>query len=96
MPVENGILYFWNAACSVCEPLYEKLKLLMETDFPQLSIEKIDTSTNPELRVKYQVFSSPLIVLIMDGKEFYRSSANVSLHELNEKISRLYQLKFDK
>lgn len=95
MNPENTILYFWNASCSVCEPLYEKLEVLIKSDFPELSIKKIDLVTNPELRSKYQVFSSPLIVLLLDGKEFFRSNGNVSLHQMREKIGRLYHLKFD-
>ena len=96
MNEENTVLYFWNASCSVCGPLYEKLELLIKNDFPLLDIQKIDTSTHPELRAKHQVFSSPLILLLIDGKEYLRSSGNVSLHELRQKIDRLYALKFDK
>lgn len=91
----NTILYFWNASCLVCEPLYEKLVLLVEAEFPRLDIEKINSATNPDLRSKFQVFSSPLIILIMDEKEFFRSSGNVSLRELREKILRLYKLKYN-
>jgi len=95
MTEENTILYFWNASCSVCGPLYEKLEQLIEKEFPYLSIQKIDIAMHPDLRAKYQVFSSPLIILLLDGKEFLRSSGNVSLQELKQKIGRLYELKFD-
>ena len=94
MKQENAVLYFWNASCTVCGPLYEKLKVLVETEFLELSLEKINTATNPELRAQYRVFSSPLIVLLLGGKEYLRSSGNVSLHELKQKINRLYQLKY--
>lgn len=95
MNPDNTILYFWNASCSVCGPLYEKLELLVKLEFPRLRIEKIDTATNPELRAQYQVFSSPLILLLLDGKEYLRSSGNVSLYQLKEKINRLYMLKYE-
>ena len=94
MDIEDGILYFWNDACSVCEPLYEKLSELINTEFPKLDIRKIDISHSPDLRAKYQVFTSPLIIFLLDGREYFRTSGNVSLYELSEKIERLYSLKF--
>lgn len=95
MESENTILYFWNATCTVCGTLYDKLEQLVKDDFPLISIQKIDTSSHPELRAKYLVFSSPLILLLLDGKEYLRSSGNVSMHHLKEKISRPYNLKFE-
>ena len=94
MNQENAILYFWNASCSVCGPLYDKLKVLVHSEFPNLTLRKIDVSRHPDLSAKYQVFASPIILLFLDGKEFLRSSGNISLHELKQKINRLYTLKF--
>ena len=92
----NTLLYFPNSACSVCEPLYDKLNLLIRDHFPNLQIKKINVVENPELRTKYSVFSSPIIILLLDGKEYLRSGGNVSIAEIKQKIQRLYKLKFDK
>lgn len=91
---ENVLLYFWNSSCSVCGPLYTKLEDLIGQDFPQLSLERVDIVKEPELRAKYSVFTSPLILLLIDGKEYFRSGGNVSIHELKQKIERLYSLRF--
>ena len=96
MQVKDGILYFWNGACVVCEPLFEKLSEFIHTEFPNLTIHKIDISRSPKLRAKYQVFTAPLIILILDGREYLRSSGNIGLVELRKKLHRLYNLKFDK
>lgn len=93
---ENTILYFWNSSCTVCEPLYEKMELLVKKDFPKLHIQKINITEKPDYRAKFQVFTSPLLILLFDGKEYLRSNGNVSIHELQQKIERLYKLKFDK
>lgn len=93
---ENTILYFWNSSCSVCEPLYDKLEILITDHFPKLQIKKINIAESPDLRTKYGVYSSPLIILLLDGKEYLRSGGNVSTPEIKQKIHRLYQLKFDK
>lgn len=95
MAEENTILYFWNSSCGVCEPLYDKLELLVTEYFPNLALEKINIVDKPEYRAKYQVFSSPLIILMLDGKEYFRNSGNVSVHRLKQKIERLYSLKFE-
>ncbi len=95
MNEENTLLYFWNSSCSVCEPLYDKLQSLIKSNFPLLSVEKINIVDHPEFRAKYHVFSSPLIILLLDGKEYFRSGGNVSTQEIKQKIQRLYQLKFD-
>ena len=95
MTADNSILYFWNASCSVCEPLYAKLKVMIESDFPKLSLKKIDVSASPELRVQYRVFSSPVILLLIDGKEYLRTGGSTSLIELKQKVGRLYQIKFE-
>lgn len=92
----NALLYFWNSTCSVCEPLYDKLEILINDHFPELQIKKINVVESPELRMKYGVFSSPLFILLLDGKEYFRSGGNVSTLEIKQKIQRLYQLKFDK
>ena len=92
----NALLYFWNSSCSVCEPLYDKLEILITDHFPELQIKKINVEESPELRTKYGVFSSPIIILLLDGKEYLRSGGNVSTLEIKQKIQRLYQLKFDK
>ena len=92
---ENTLLYFSNSACSVCEPLYDKLELLIKDHFPNLQIKKINVVENPDLRTKYGVYSSPLIILLLDGKEYLRSGGNVSIAEMKQKIQRLYALRFD-
>ncbi len=95
MNEENAILYFWNSSCSVCEPLYEKLEILISNHFPKINIHKINISNYPEYRAKYNVFTSPLIIFMLDGQEYFRSGANVGVAELKQKIKRLYDLKFE-
>lgn len=93
--MENGLLYFWNNSCSVCGPVYYKLQSLVHEKYPKLNLRKIDISEHPELRSRYEIYSSPMILLFLDGKEFMRTSGNISMFELDRKIGRLYQLKFE-
>ena len=95
MGEDNVLLYFWNSSCSVCGPLYIKLEELIKESFPQLSIQKVDIVEKPELKATYGVYTSPLILLLLDGKEYLRTGGNVSIHELRQKIERLYSLKFE-
>lgn len=95
MNEQNAILFFQNTSCSVCGPLYDKLMQLTIEYFPKLSVLKIDIAAHPEYRAKYKVFSSPLIVLLLDGKEYFRFGGSISIYELKSRIGRLYSLKFD-
>jgi thioredoxin-like negative regulator of GroEL len=92
---ENIILFFSNEVCSVCEPLFDKLEKLVMEDFPRLDFKKISIVENPDLRAKYNVYSSPLIILILEGKEFLRFGGNTSIYEIKQKVERLYALKFE-
>ena len=90
----TSIFLEFNVLC--LRAIHEKLEVLINDHFPELQIKKINVAENPKLRTKYDVFSSPLIVLILDDKEYFRNGGNVSTQEIKEKIQRLYQLKFDK
>ena len=97
MNIDEGdkLIYFWNESCSVCGPLFDKLYVLVSNEFPHLELVKISIVDHPDLRNRFNVYSSPLIILLMDGKEYFRSSGNVSIRELKQKIERLYALKFE-
>jgi len=93
--VDNAILFFKNDACCVCGPLCDKLEKLVTKEFPRLQFKIINIEENPAFRAAYNVFSSPIIVLLLEGKEFLRFGGNTSIIEIKQKIGRLYALKFE-
>lgn len=92
---QNGVLNFCHEDCSICDPFYDKVEALVKAYFPKLSIQKIPTSDHSDLRSKYQIFSAPVLLLLLEGKEYLRAGGTTSIAELRSKIERLYSLKFN-
>lgn len=88
---EAGVLlYFSGENCNVCHALRPKFKEVFDTHFPQLRQIYLDAHENPEISAHFQVFSVPTMIVFMDGREFAREGRSVSLHQLTEKLKRLY------
>ena len=59
--------------CSLCKTVLKELEEIIEStakEFPQLSVETIDISEQPEEAVRYGVISTPALVI---GEKFVLS-----------------------
>ena len=90
---EIVILYFSNKVCGACEVIRSKVKKILESYSKVESIE-IDGEENIELAAMNDVFSFPLLILYVDGKETMRVGRNVDLLELENSIKRYYEMLF--
>jgi len=88
------LFYFSTLSCSVGGALEPKVRELIHSDFDKILFAWVDMNAQPELIGKYQVFVEPTILLFVDEKEYLRSSRNISLVDLNNKIGRIYDLAF--
>lgn len=89
------LVYFQNDHCPPCMSLRPKVETLLETDFPKMKLQFIDSFKNPELTAHSGVFAHPTLLIFFDGKEYIRSSKYVSIPELKSKIQRPYTLLFE-
>lgn len=89
------LLYFNTISCNVGESLEPKVKNLIDMSFPKINFYNIDLNFSPEIAAKYNAFVEPTILIFFEGKETIRKSRNISVYELQETISRLYQLIFE-
>lgn len=93
---EVGVfLYFSGEYCNVCHALRPKVKVLFDTEFPQLKQIYLDAEEYREISSHYQVLSLPTMIVFMDGREFAREGRTVSLHQLSEKLKRPYGMMVD-
>jgi len=93
---EVGVfLYFSGEYCNVCHALRPKVKVLFDTEFPQLKQIYLDAEEYREIASHYQVLSLPTMIVFMDGREFAREGRTVSLHQLSEKLKRPYGMMVD-
>ncbi len=88
------LVYFSGEHCNVCHALRPKFKELFNQEFPKVKQIFLDAHENPEISAHYQVFSLPTILVFLDGREFVREGRTVSMHKLQEQLSRPYNMMF--
>ena len=89
------LIYFQNDHCPPCMSLRPKVEAMIESDFPKIDLQFIDSFANPELTAQFGVFAHPTLLIFFDGKEYIRTSKYVSVPELKSKIQRPYTLLFE-
>jgi thioredoxin 1 len=90
--LETILLYFYNDDCAPCLSLRPKVEQLLTGNFPKINLVYVNAKEHPELMSDYGVYSFPVIIFIVEGKEFIRYSKYVSMPELSEAIGRIYQM----
>lgn len=89
------LLYFSSDSCSVCKVLKPKVAELLNEKFPLMDSHYVDTEKSPVISGQYRVFTIPTILIFFEGKEQVRFSRNISMHQLEESISRPYHMVFE-
>jgi thioredoxin-like negative regulator of GroEL len=93
---EKGVLlYFSSDSCSVCKVLKPKVSELLQLHFTGMQVRYVNTELSPLISGQFRVFTIPTILIFFEGKEQARFSRNISLHQLEEALSRPYSLVFD-
>ena len=88
----NRLCLFYIKApdCGVCNVMFSKVGALTE-DYPPLVSFYTDITEEPLIASRFLVYSGPTVLLILDGKEVYRSSQFIDLKELERKIVQLVE-----
>ncbi len=86
------LLYFSNMQCSVCNSLRVKVNDYFNETDRYIKIIEIPVEEFQEIAARFMIFSTPVIILYILGKESIRMAGNFSLYELDEKIKRLKDL----
>lgn len=86
------LLYFSGENCNVCHALRPKFKELFDSKFPKIKQIYLDAHQNPQISAHFRVFSVPTMLVFLDGREFLREGRAVSLHQLEDKLSRVYNI----
>lgn len=89
---DGVLLYFSGENCNVCHALRPKVDELFTDKFPLVERIFLDAHENPEISAHFGVFSVPTIIVFLGGREFAREGRAVSLHQLEEKLSRPYAI----
>ena len=85
------VLYFTGSRCGACEVIKIKIEEIIKR-YPEIKSGEINGETNLEIAAKYDVFSVPIFLLYIEGKESIRIGRNVNLLELERNIKRYYDM----
>jgi len=87
-------IYFSSPNCGVCQVLQPKLMSFLEDNFPNLQAYEVDTAMQPEIAAQMGFYTNPSFIVFLNGQEFLRRSRSISLQEIEESLSRPYNLMF--
>ena len=88
-----SVVYFTGMDCGACEAIKFKIESILK-ELPQIKSGEINGEENLGLAAKYGVFSLPIFLLFIEGKESLRDGRNVDLLELERSIRRYYEIIF--
>ena len=85
-----SFLYISREGCSVCHGLLPQVQQLME-NYPKIKLGHVDVTDVPEVAGRFSIFTVPVLILFVDGKEYLREARIVQMGQFNEKISKIYE-----
>lgn len=90
---DNRLCLFFIKApdCGVCNVMLDKVEKIADV-FPSLCSLYTDIIEEPLIASHFLVYSGPTVLLLMDGKEVYRTSQFIDLEELKYNINRYIEL----
>jgi len=88
------LVYFGSNTCNVCRDLQPKIDVMIDR-YPKIRAVKVDVQNLSELSTSFHIFSTPAMILFIQGKETVRDAGIISLINLEEKISRYYELFYE-
>ena len=88
-----AVIYFTGGACGACETIKIKIEDILKR-FPKINSGEINVEKHLDLAAKYDIFSVPIFLLYIEGKESIRLGRNLDLLELNANIKRYYEMIF--
>lgn len=85
-----AFLYISQPNCSVCHGLLPQVEALLQR-YPAIEVGHVDTNDVPEIAGLLSIFTIPVLLLFVDGKEHIREARIVHMDLLNEKIKKIYE-----
>lgn len=89
---EQLLVYISHPGCSVCHALKPQVEDML-THFPDIEAITVDSDEVPDIAGAYSIFTVPVVLFFMDGKEMLRRARFVPIGELTHQLERLQELK---
>lgn len=86
-----AFLYISSNNCNVCEALMPKVKEVLEK-YPRIISKKVVIDEIQEVSGHLSIFTIPVIIFYIEGKEIFRRARFISIDEIQDLIERYYNL----
>ena len=86
---ELSFLYISRPNCSVCHGLLPQVQELMEK-YPEIKLGHINSDEVEAVAGRFSIFTVPVLLLFVDGKEYVREARIVHMDQFDEKIHKIY------
>lgn len=83
-------LYITTPYCSVCHGLKPQIEAILD-NYPKIYCATVDASEIPEVAGRFEIFTVPVLLLFVHGKEYIREARIVHTEKFEEKVSRIYE-----
>ncbi|WP_037283538.1 thioredoxin family protein [Saccharibacillus sacchari] len=85
-----SFLYVSTPDCSTCHALLPKLRELLN-DYSSIRFAHLDATEVEEVAERFLILAAPIMLLLIDGKEFLREDRFVRFGLLQEKLDRIVE-----
>lgn len=85
-----SFLYISQPNCSVCHGLLPQVQQLM-MKYPELKLGHINAEEVMEVAGHFSVFTVPVLLLFVDGREYEREARIVHMDLFDEKVHKIYE-----
>ncbi|SEB18167.1 Thioredoxin [Thalassobacillus cyri] len=89
-----ALLYISGANCSVCHSLLPQIEEVVKK-YPELDAYQLEADDVPAVAGEYTIFTVPVVIIFVDGKEVDRKARFVPIEELDHQLSKMIGLIFD-
>ena len=86
-----SIIYFSGSDCGACDVIKEKVQFLIK-EYNEIKFLEINAIKNKELAAQNDIFSLPILLLFINGKETLRLGRYFDVLEFKNSIDRYYNL----
>lgn len=82
------LVYVYGETCSVCHAVMPQIKPVIE-QFESIVPMQIDSERFPEVSGEWTIFTVPVILLFLNGKEILRKARFIEKRELDTQLTKI-------
>ncbi|MGM8211345.1 thioredoxin family protein [Virgibacillus sp. W0430] len=85
-----AFLYISKPNCSVCHGLLPQVQNLLKK-YPDIQTAQVNTAELEAIAGRFSIFTVPVLLLFVEGKEYIREARIVHMQQLEERIDKIYE-----